>query len=384
MTQEPSTVPQIQSHGIPPLGLYATQGTPYFIPTSVGGGGGGGSVTNPLTANLVCASNNITGANRITGNSVSVFNTDQSLESELQISGPTNDLFGIAQRDSTGSNSVVVPFALRGDGARPYQNYTTLVNSIGVLPGPDSAPSDGKINIASDTGTITPSVDILVAGYSRGTIDVGGFYINGNNGTLIACPGGADRQVRFPGFVSTPTIYTGAVNTSALTASATGTATFNGPVAFNSNVTFAIPPPIGGLTPRTTLLYSVTLPLPQTITAPTGQIQGAPFTAPASGVYIVQWTLQYSPGNTTAGTADAFNNVIYQTDEGTNVPKARTSIPVLGLNGTTAYPSWTSMTVLDTFIAGESYTPQSLIYNRSGTLATTLVWNLAINITSLC
>ncbi|NBW15854.1 MAG: hypothetical protein EBR82_48490, partial [Caulobacteraceae bacterium] len=208
--------------------------------------------------------------------------------------------------------------------------------------------------------------------------------INGNNGTLMACPGGADRQVRFPGFVSTPTIYTGAVNTSALTASATGTATFNGPVAFNSNVTFAIPPPIGGLTPRTTMFYNTVLSLNQTIPSPTGQVQGQDFTAPASGVYIIQWTLQYSPGNTTAGPADAFNCVIYQTDQGSNVPKARASIPVLGLNGTVAYPSWTSMTVLDTFIAGENYTPQCLIYNRSGTLATTLVWNIAINITSLC
>jgi len=384
MTQEPSTVPQIQSHGIPPLGLYANQGSPYFIPTSVGGGGGGGSVTNPLTANLVCASNNITGANRITGNSVSVFNTDQSLESELQISGPTNDLFGIAQRDSTGSNSVVVPFALRGDGARPYQNYTTLVNSLGVLPGAGFAPCDGLISLSADTGTITPSVNFVVSATTQGNIDLGGFYINGNNGTLMACPGGADRQVRFPGFVSTPTIYTGAVNTSALTASATGTATFNGPVAFNSNVTFAIPPPIGGLTPRTTMFYNTVLSLNQTIPSPTGQVQGQDFTAPASGVYIIQWTLQYSPGNTTAGPADAFNCVIYQTDQGSNVPKARASIPVLGLNGTVAYPSWTSMTVLDTFIAGENYTPQCLIYNRSGTLATTLVWNIAINITSLC
>jgi hypothetical protein len=384
MAQEPSTVPQIQSHGIPPLGLYANQGSSYFVPTSVGGGGGGGGVTNPLTANLVCDENNITGANRITTNVMSVFNADQSLESELQISGPTNDLFGIAQHDSTGINSVVIPFALRGDGARPYQNYTAVMNSVSILPGPDYAPCDGLLSISADTGTTTPSALILVGGSNRDIYEVGGFYINNSNSNIMACPPGADRQVRFPGFVSTPTIYTGAVNTNGLTASATGTATFNGPVAFNSNVTFAIPPPIGGLTPRTTLFYDTVLSLNQTIPTPTGEIQGDSFTAPTSGVYIIQWTLQYSPGNTTAGPADAFNCVIYQTDQGTNVPKARASIPVLGLSGTVAYPSWTSMTVLDTFIAGENYTPQSLIYNRSGTLATTLVWNLAINITSLC
>jgi len=381
MTQEPSTVPQIQSHGIPPLGLYATQGSPYFVPTSVGSSGGGGNVSNPLTSSLGCAANNIKNAGQIESQTVTVKNFDDNLEVDLTISGVNNDQFGILFHDKVGGSSSDYALSFIPQGTRPYNNYLTVTNQLAIQP---NTPGDGLLAIVADTGTITPSVNILVAGTSRGTIDAGGFYINGNNGTLIACPGGADRQVRFPGFVSTPTIYTGAVNTSALTASATGTATFNGPVAFNSNVTFAIPPPIGGLTPRTTLLYDTTLSLPQTIPSPTGQIQGPAFTAPASGVYIIQWTLQYSPGNTTAGPADAFNNVIYQTDQGTNVPKARTSIPVLGLNGTTAYPSWTSMTVLDTFIAGESYTPQSLIYNRSGTLATTLVWNLAISITSLC
>jgi hypothetical protein len=382
MTQEPSTVPQIQSHGITPLGLYPNQGSSYFVPTSVGGGGGGGgggNVFNPLTSSLGCAANNIKNAGQVESQTVTVKNFDDNLEVDLTIAGVNNDQFGILFHDKTGSNSSDYALSFVPQGTRPYTNYLTVMNQAGIQP---NTPGDGLLAIAADTGTITPSVNILVAGSTREIYEAGGFYINGNNGNLMTCPGGAARQVRFPGFVSTPMVYTGGVNTNSLTGS--GTATFNGPVAFNSNVTFAIPPPSSGLTPRTTLFYDVTLSLPTTIPTPTGQINAQSFTAPASGVYIIQWTLQYSPGLTTAGPADAFNNVIYQTDTGTNTPKARTSIPVLGLSPTVAYPSWTSMTVLDTFIAGENYTPQSLIYNRSGTLATTLVWNLSISITSLC
>jgi hypothetical protein len=336
----PSSVPQIVPNRIAPTGDYANGTSSYWVPTASGGGGGGGGVSNPLTATLACAGNNITGAGTLQSANLNVTNTAQ-------------------------------------------------MNAAQVLPVTNN---DGVLTISSENSGVQINYQLRTAGSTQGGFTAGGFYINGPSGNLIACPGDFSNPVLFPGYVSTPTLTAGTITTNNVSAQsvttngvlANGNGVFNYPVTFNSTVNFAYPPASSGLTPRTTLLYSVTLPLPQTIPTPTGQIQGQAFTAPATGVYMIQWTLQYSPGNTTAGNADAFNCVIYQTDQGTNVPKARASIPVLGLTPTVAYPSWTSMTVIDTLIAGENYTPQSLIYNRSGTLATTLVWNLEINITSLC
>jgi hypothetical protein len=385
----PSTVPQVVPNRIAPVGDYVNGTSSYWVPTASGGGGGGGGVSNPLTATLACAGNDITGAGQVQADEVTVNNTSINMGADLQLSSASQNYFGITVRDTTGSDSSVTPFLLRGNGARPYQNYTAVMNSVGIAP---PTISDGLINLAANTGTTNPYVNILTAGETRDIYTAGGFYISGSDSNIMSCPPGVPRQVLFPGFVSTPTLTAGTITTNNVSAQsvttngvlANGNGTFNYPVTFNSTVTFAYPPASGGLSPRTSLFYSVTVPLSQTIPSPTGQVLAQAFTAPATGVYMIQWTLQYSPGNTTAGNADAFNCVIYQTDEGTNVPKARASIPVLGLNGTTAYPSWTSMTVLDTLIEGENYTPQTLIYNRSGTLATTLVWNLEINITSLC
>jgi hypothetical protein len=159
----------------------------------------------------------------------------------------------------------------------------------------------------------------------------------------------------------------------------------NGTITFPNTVTFSVPPvgAGGGLAPRTTLLYDTILSL-NTPNLPSGRLFAQNFTAPATGVYLVEYQLQYSPGNTTAGVQDGFAPVIYQTDQGTNVVKARATMPVPANNALTWYPAYQSVTVMDTLTSGVNYTPNLYIYNNSGTLATTLVWNFAIKITSLC
>jgi len=159
----------------------------------------------------------------------------------------------------------------------------------------------------------------------------------------------------------------------------------NGTITFPNTVTFSVPPvgAGGGLTPRTTLLYDTILSL-NTPNLPSGRIQAQNFTAPATGVYLFEYQLQYSPGDTTAGVQDGFAPVILQTDQGTNVFKARATMPVPANNALNWYPAYPSTTVMDTLEAGVNYTPNVYIYNNSGTLSTTLVWNFAIKITSLC
>ena len=159
----------------------------------------------------------------------------------------------------------------------------------------------------------------------------------------------------------------------------------NGTITFPQQITFSVPPvgAGGGLAPRTTLLYNQTLSL-NTPNLPSGRLLAQNFTAPATGVYLFEYQLQYSPGDTTAGVQDGFAPVVYQTDQGTNVFKAQATMPVPANNSLNWYPAYQSTTVMDTLEAGVNYTPNVYIYNNSGTLATTLVWNFAIRITSLC
>jgi hypothetical protein len=163
----------------------------------------------------------------------------------------------------------------------------------------------------------------------------------------------------------------------------------SGAITFPNTVTFSVPPVGaggGGLAPRTTLLYNQTISLSQTLPVPFTNIICQDFTAPATGVYLVEYQLQYSPTQTTAGVQDCFAPVLYQTDQGLNVAKARTTMPVPANNalGLAWYPAGPSITVMDTLTSGINYTPHIDIYNNSGTLATSLVWNFAIKITSLC
>ena len=159
----------------------------------------------------------------------------------------------------------------------------------------------------------------------------------------------------------------------------------NGTITFPNTVTFSVPPvgAGGGLTPRTTLLYNQTISL-NTPNLASGRIIAQNFTAPATGVYLFEYQLQYSPGDTVAGVQDGFAPVIYQTDQGTNVVKARATMPVPANNTLEWYPGQPTTTVMDTLESGVNYTPNLYVYNNSGTLSTTLVWNFAIRITSLC
>ena len=159
----------------------------------------------------------------------------------------------------------------------------------------------------------------------------------------------------------------------------------NGTITFPNTVTFSVPPvgAGGGLTPRTTLLYNQTISL-NTPNLASGRIIAQNFTAPATGVYLFEYQLQYSPGDTVAGVQDGFAPVIYQTDQGTNVVKARATMPVPANNTLNWYPGQPTTTVMDTLESGVNYTPNLYVYNNSGTLSTTLVWNFAIRITSLC
>jgi hypothetical protein len=157
----------------------------------------------------------------------------------------------------------------------------------------------------------------------------------------------------------------------------------SGNITFPNQVTFSVPPVgAGGLAPRTTLLYNQTISLSQTLAST--RIFAQDFTAPATGVYLFEYQLQYSPGDTTAGVQDGFAPIVYQTDQGTNVFKARATMTVPANNALSWYPAYPSTTVMDTLESGVNYTPNLYVYNNSGTLATTLVWNFIIRITSLC
>jgi len=229
-----------------------------------------------------------------------------------------------------------------------------------------------------------PSVPSTVPQVVPNRIAPLGDYANSNkNYWLPAASGG--------GFVTNPLTtdlacanynITGAstITTSGLTTNGNGV--FNYPVTFNSTVNFAYPP--AGLSPRITLFYNQIVSLPATIPSPNTVILAPVFTPPTTGVYIVNYGLEYETLLTTSGLNDSFAPYIAQTD-GLGINVARATIPVVGTGATgSGYAGYPGVTVLETLTGGVSYTPRIFIYNNSGTLATTNIWNFTIRITSLC
>jgi hypothetical protein len=254
-----------------------------------------------------------------------------------------------------------VPLFIRPSRSRgPNQDYLTALQQLIIAPSSSSTSSadytqQGMAQL-SLSNRVTSPADSQTYAFFNSALTGGG--LTQNNLMLFSYPGAGGINLCMDVFPS-------------------------GNITFPNQVTFSVPPiGAGGLGPRTTLLYDQTLPLNQTLSSTNLIAQN--FTAPATGVYLFEYQLQYSPGHTTSGQQDGFAPIIYQTNQGTNVFKARATMPVPANNSLTWYPAYQSVSVMDTLEVGVHYTPNIYIYNNSGVLATTLVWNFAIKITSLC
>jgi hypothetical protein len=267
------------------------------------------------------------------------------------------DTSGAGPATTQGTPLFIQPSRTRG----PNQDYMTVVQQLVIAPSSSSTSSatytqqgTAQLSLAN---RVTSSADSQGYSFFNSAVTAGG--LSQNHLMLFSYPGSGGTYL--------------CMDVAA-----------NGTITFPNTVTFSVPPigAGGGLTPRTTLLYNQTIPLSQTL--PSTRLFAQNFTAPATGVYLFEYQLQYSPGDTTSGQQDGFAPIVYQTDQGTNVFKARATMPVPANNSLTWYPAFQSVTVMDTLESGVNYTPNLYVYNNSGVLATTLVWNFAIKITSLC
>jgi hypothetical protein len=267
------------------------------------------------------------------------------------------DTSGGGPATTQGTPLFIQPSRTRG----PNQDYMTVVQQLVIAPSSSSTSSatyttQGTAQLSLSNRVTSPADS---QGYAFFNSAITGGGLSQNHLMLFAYPGGGGTYL-------------------CMDVAPTGNITFPGVVTFSQ-------PPVGagGLAPRTTLLYDTVLSL-NTPNLPSGRLLAQNFTAPATGVYLIEYQLQYSPGDTTAGVQDGFAPVIYQTDQGTNVVKARATMTIPANNTLAWYPGYPTTTVMDTLTAGVNYTPNLYIYNNSGTLSTTLVWNFAIKITSLC
>ena len=266
------------------------------------------------------------------------------------------DTSGAGPATTQGTPLFIRPSRTRG----PNQDYLTAVQQLIIAPSSSSTSSadytqQGMAQL-SLANRVTSPADSQAYAFFNSALTGGG--LTQNNLMLFSYPGSGGVNLCMDVFPS-------------------------GNITFPNQVTFSVPPVgAGGLAPRTTLLYNQTISLSQTLA--TTRIFAQDFTAPATGVYLFEYQLQYSPGDTTAGVQDGFAPIVYQTDQGTNVFKARATMTVPANNALEWYPAYQSVTVMDTLESGVNYTPNLYVYNNSGTLATTLVWNFVIKITSLC